>query len=132
MKANRQWAQKWKKITDPINYFEESSSYPQKLANTSWSEWSVLNPPNAAIILNKNPKAPLSHFKITGNRDRFLSYHLPKPQETIRGDANPTCRAKTGAAKSSFRAYPTTSNNEYGWKWDNVSNPEIFKTSKMY
>jgi hypothetical protein len=137
MKANRQWSDKWSRLIDPKTFNDQETrvTYAQKLAvrlfshpqNTAWSEWSVLNPPNPSIILHKTKPKPQKHFKITGNRDHYMSYSTPKEQHIVSGlIASSTNKRKIDTP----RFYPCTSNNEYGWQWQGLGETELFKNRR--
>ena len=78
----------------------------------------------------RKPKA-VPHFKITGNREKYLSNNNPSDfyskQEPISGLADKSIKPKPALKTTHF--CPITSNKEYGFSWG-LGNPlEQFSTS---
>ncbi|KAJ1341938.1 hypothetical protein BSLG_003588 [Batrachochytrium salamandrivorans] len=78
LKGQRQWSEKWKCLNDPKLYQGEraGSVYPQKIKPTKWSAFSVINPPGRYPVedpLLQNGSLHTPYFKITGDRNRYLS-----------------------------------------------------------
>jgi hypothetical protein len=89
-KQQKLWSQKWE--------FDSN--------RTMWSQWSVLNPPDRALLLSQPKPINETFFKITGNRNRYLSRQV---EQIV-----PVTQDKKIQSKGNF---PKSSNSEYGWSW---------------